>query len=134
MAELDYAFLAEYAQVDPTGKLTAVGASFTRVTPAGMPAAQLFFVAGRVRAREDEGPVALHVEITAPDKQLTIGLDSQLTAGPAVMPYDGKVGLLFAIGTVLPLNRPGLYWVTVSLDGEEVRRLAFDVVPTSPPQ
>ena len=53
MAELDYAFLADYATISE-GRLTAVGASFTHVFVPQLPVEISFAVAGRLRVREDE--------------------------------------------------------------------------------
>jgi hypothetical protein len=52
MAELDYAFIAEFAKVEG-GKLTAIGASYMQITPPAFPVAHYLSVAGRIRAPED---------------------------------------------------------------------------------
>jgi len=126
MAELDFAFLADYAAIQ-NGKLTAVGASFTHVRAATLPAMQTLSVAGRVRAREDTPPIALGVAVTGPGGSYELELASVLRRQPDMLAYDGKVGLLFAVTMNLPLLTEGLYVVRIRLDGEDVRRLAFEV-------
>lgn len=99
MAELDYAYLAEFAQVID-GKLTAVNASFIAVTTP-VPAVFQFAVAGRVRAPVEAGIVDLAIQIVAPDDSTKITWQSELrTDGHQV--YDGKVGILFALRTGCP--------------------------------
>lgn len=94
VAELDYAYLAEFAQVID-GKLTAVNASFIHVnTP--VPAMFQFAVAGRVRAPADAGEVRLAIKLVSPDGSATITWQVGLaTAGHPV--YNDKVGILFAL-------------------------------------
>lgn len=125
MAELDYAFLAEFAKVE-SNQLTVVGASYTHVFTPSLPANHLLYVAGRVRSLEGEVPPILAVKFRSPAEGFEIGVDSNLTAEHA-RPYDGKVGLTFAVGIGVPLMTEGLYEVLVELDGVEVRRLAFDL-------
>lgn len=126
MAELDFAFLADYAAIQ-NGKLTAVGASFTHVRAATLPAMQTFSLAGRVRAQEDTPPIALGVAVTGSGGSYELELASVLRRQPEMLAYDGKVGLLFAVTMNLPLLAEGLYVVRIRLDGEDVRRLAFEV-------
>lgn len=127
MAELDYAFLAEYAKVEPSGNLTAVGASYTHVAVSGFPAQHLVSVAGRVRIKLGETP-SLRVRLQSPDESLTLEAGLQLAAGPDSRPYGPNLdtlGIQFAMTVALPLPVPGLYKVHVLLDDEEVRFLAF---------
>ncbi|MCV7435740.1 DUF6941 family protein [Mycobacterium seoulense] len=125
MAELDYAYLAEFAQVID-GKLTAVNASFIAVTTP-VPAVFQFAVAGRVRAPVEAGIVDLAIQIVAPDDSTKITWQSELrTDGHQV--YDGKVGILFALRTGVPLSTHGLFRIEISIDGEHARTLAFEAV------
>ncbi|MDP9904546.1 DUF6941 family protein [Arthrobacter bambusae] len=125
MAELDYAFLAEFAKVE-NNQLTVVGASYTHVYTGSLPANHILYVAGRVRSTEGEEPPVLGIKFRSPAEGLEIGVDSSLTAEEA-RPYAGKIGLTFAVGLGVPLMTEGLYEVYVELDGVEVRRLAFDL-------
>lgn len=125
MAELDYAFIADHAQIQG-GKLSAIGASFTHVT---VPSTEGFFVmsvAGRVRLQVGEPEPELGIRVRAPEGMFEITSSSQLEAGPDAKPYNGKVGVLFAAGMAVPIIA-GLFEIYVSLDGRDVRRLAFDL-------
>lgn len=124
MAELDYAYLAEFAQIID-GKLTAVNASFVDVkTP--LPAQLQIAVAGRIRALVDTEQVQLGVKLSSPDG-MTFGWNSALTTEGSTV-YDGKIGILFAIRIGIGIAQYGLFEVKIDIDGEEVRRLAFEAV------
>lgn len=125
MAELDYAFLADYASVQGD-KLTVVGGSFTYVEVRGFPALMRLFVTGRIRAKEDEAEIKLNVRVVSPQPGVEIRFEGTISPGPDLRPYNGKVGLLFAVEVPLPLQAEGLYEVFVAADGKE-RRLAFSV-------
>lgn len=126
MAELDYAFLADYATVEG-GRLTAVGASFTHVDAPALPSTFGIAVAGRVRAPEDVESVHVDIAIHAPEDLYVIATSTDVGPTDGTRPYDGKIGLLFAMWTVITIAVPGLYRVDISLDGEHTRSLAFDV-------
>ncbi len=126
--ELDYAFLAEFAKVDHD-QLTAIGASYTHVTASQLPVTHQLYIAGRIRAPEGGDPFELEIAFQgasegAPELKLSAEIDP---AKVTSKPYDGKVGILFAVGTGVPLLAEGLYEVKLSIDGEIVRRLAFSV-------
>jgi hypothetical protein len=126
VAELDYAFIAEYAKVEPGGKLTTVGASYTHLIVSAVPAQHLLAVAGRIRAAENELP-DVTVSIVSPGGRFKISLELSMSDASGIRPYDGKIGILFAANTLVPLLEPGLYEVFIAVDGQEARRLAFDV-------
>ncbi|TDW69195.1 hypothetical protein EDF51_106179 [Curtobacterium sp. PhB25] len=127
MAELDYAFLADYAQVEG-GKLSALGASYTHASVPSATSMWMTSIAGRVKTSVDADPVELEIQITAPEGAFEISQNATLEVGPGARPYaDGRVGLLFASTVALPVFGAGLYEVTLKLDGEFVRRLAFDM-------
>lgn len=125
MAELDYAYLAEYATVQ-SGRLTAVGASFTHLALQSFDAPIPLAVAGRIRAAEGTDQVELEIEISGPGEFVTRA-DFTVAASEDARPYKGRVGIVFAANTLLPVLGTGLYEVRLSLDGEEVRLLAFDL-------
>lgn len=130
MAELDYAYLADFAAVQD-GKISAIGASFTHVQTPSFPAAMTIGIAGRIRAHVGEGPVQVNVKVSAPDDSFDLELSGMLAPGDQLRPYgDGKVGLLFALNTQVPLLTEGLYTFDILVNGEEARRLAFDVETT----
>lgn len=125
MADLDYAFLADYATVE-SGKLTVVGASYTHVKVVAFPAMHSVAVAGRVRVPEDVRVCPMGIRFESPgDDGLTIDTELVLQAGDAV-PYRGRIGIVFAATFIVPIDREGLYWVDLNLDGKSVRRLAFE--------
>ncbi len=126
MAELDYVFLADHAQV-MDGKLSSIGASFTNVTAASTEGLFMLSVAGRVRTTMGAANPELGIRLRGPGGMFEVSNATELFVGPQARPYgDGKVGILFAANLAVPIV-VGLYEVFVSLDGEEVRRLAFDI-------
>jgi hypothetical protein len=127
VAELDYAFLAEYAKVEPGGNLTAVGASYTHLFVPAFPNQHLVSVAGRVRAAVGESP-SLRITFQTPNETFQMQADVQLNAVPDARPYGpalDMVGLQFAMSFVVPLPTQGLYEVHLALDEVHVRMLAF---------
>lgn len=125
MIELDYAYLADHAQI-AEGKITAVGASFTQVVVAAFPVVIPLSVAGRVRASEGTGRIPIQVSIHPTDMEFDLNFDGELDSTSS-LPYEGKVGVLFAMGTQVPLTKPGLIEVIVKSEGSFIRRLAFSV-------
>lgn len=131
---MDYAFLAEYAKVDPGGNLTAVGASYTHLLVPSFPAGHLVSVAGRVRAGMGEAP-SLRVVALTPGESVRIETEMQLAPASQARPYDpdqGTVGLQFALSMILPMPTPGLYTFDLVLEGVQVRRLAFTAEQAEP--
>lgn len=132
MAELDYAFLADFAKVEPNGTLTAVGASWTHLVSPELPAAHRMAVAGRIRAEIDEGAVGLRIDVHGPDGVFKLAAGSELVPGVASRPYGaGLVGLLFALDLQIPLPIAGMYTIYIEINGEQARRLAFEVTKAS---
>lgn len=128
LPELDYAFLAEFARVDESGTLTSIGASFTRLQIDPANPARLLSTAGRVRMAEDSDPVRMTLSFEGPGNTVRIQMDFELTRSPTAVPYDGKVGVVFALTSVFPLPAPGLYTVRLLMAEKVVRRLAFEVI------
>lgn len=131
MAELDYAYLAEYARVDPPGAITAVGASYTHIFVPTFPGQHLLSVAGRIRTVVGEGSLTLGIAVRF-EAAFELKVELPILEADNARPYNDKVGRLFAITTVVPLPGPGLYEVDLSIDGENVRRLAFDAELAGP--
>lgn len=124
---LDYAFLADYARVQPDGTLTAVGASYTEVHVARLPTPHEVTLAGRVRAAEGSDHVPVAVTFRGPDQRTAhLRIEGQLgTAGARA--YQGRIGLLFSLKLGVGLMSEGLHWVTLEIEGRTVRELAFEV-------
>jgi len=126
MAELDYAYLADYAQIEG-GKISALGASYTHASVPEVPVGWMTSVVGRVRVDEDEGPVSVRIEVVPPGGAMRLNAESSLERTASVRPYRGKVGLLFAATLQLPIAEPGLCSIDIHINGEHARHLAFEV-------
>ena len=127
VAELDYAYLAEYAQITD-GNLTAVNASFIYIK-VPVPTIFTLAVAGRVRAPADAGEIKLDIKFAAPGENAPT-ITWQLTLNTEGNPvYNNKVGILFAVRAGVPIPTHGLYVVTIDIDGKEARALAFEALP-----
>jgi hypothetical protein len=125
MIELDYAYIADHAQISE-GKITAVGASFTQVIVEQFPAVIPLSVAGRVRASHGTTEIPISINIHPEDMEFDLHFDGKLDASNSLA-YEGKVGVLFAMGTQVPLSGPGLIEVIIKSGDNFVRRLAFSV-------
>jgi hypothetical protein len=130
MAELDYAFVAEFAKVE-NGKLTAVGASFIDARPPALGAPFFFSVAGRIRAPDDTENIGLTVRINPPGNAINVVLDGVINPGPDSVRYDGKLGVLFAVSASILLVAEGLCEILIDVDKVQQRRLAFRVIAPS---
>jgi hypothetical protein len=130
MAELDYAFLAEFAKVE-RGLLNCFGASYTHVYIPKMPATHTLHVAGRIRADVDELP-NLSITAISPTKQYEITFGMVPSGLKEVRAYNGKVEILFAVSGPIPIVESGLYRVVIDLDGKRARELVFEVEVDSP--
>lgn len=124
MAELDYAFLADYAVVEG-GKLTAVGASFTRIITNEFPMLLSLHVAGRVRADLDEEICPLRIKVSAPNEAYEIEGIVELIPDKSAAYAEGKIGVVFAVNLPIQLVSEGLYSVTVSVTNTKQRVLKF---------
>jgi len=129
MAELDYAYLAEYAKTE-RGTITAVGASFTEVKASVFPSFLDLAVAGRVRRPQNESSPTLHIKISGPNNSEEPQVDFAfvLEDETDAVKYDGKVASVFVFRGPVYIDVAGLYECSIELNGENVRRLAFEVV------
>lgn len=132
MASLDYALLAEYARVDPSGLITIVGGSFDRVQASGPNVGQQLFVAMRVLLDEGEDGAALEVRVSAPNGEYELGMSAAAQRNPDAQPVDGRVNIMMAMGVLAPLPSSGRYSVKVVLNGQPVRELPFIVELAGP--
>jgi len=127
MAELDYAYLADYAAVE-NGRLTAVGASYTHARVSNLDGAWLTAIAGRVRTKVGAAAVALKITIGPEDQSFRMIWENELLPDPDARPYgEGTVGVLFAALISVPLLTAGRYVCEVQLDDVPVRVLVFTV-------
>lgn len=114
MIELDYAFLADYAAVQE-GKLTVVGASFTRIRVSAVPSLLNLSIAGRLRTSVDVHAVSMKLAIEPPENQFRIEAGLELKDGGNS--YADKQGILFAAQMALPIPALGFYTVTLDIGG-----------------
>ncbi len=128
--ELDYAFLAQWARVNGDGTLTAVDASFLRVS--GLPGSLFpMAIAGRVRFLGEPYSADLLIELEGPGA--SVAFSATVTADETSSYGDGRRHSLFALTTQVPIIEPGEYRVTISLDGKRARVLIFTVATRSEP-
>jgi len=133
VAELDYAYLAEYVRVDPGGSLTSVGASYTHVGVPMVPTQHLVGVAGRIRTTVDVPSVVLKVTIRDHAERMSLSFQTVLKPAATSRVYAGdKIGILFAMNTLIPIIGYGSYEVVLELDNDEVRRLYFTAEQVEP--
>lgn len=127
MATLDYVVLSEFARVDPTGLVTIVGGSFDRVRAPERGSQQLIFVTLRALLEETESSTGFEVKVRPPEGQFEIGITGQAARRPDALPVDGRVGVVAAVGLIVPLQAEGRHEVQVSLDEGQTRLLPFMV-------
>lgn len=125
MAELDYAFVADYATISD-GKLSVIGGSFVELTVPAFPSVQTIAVVGRLRAKEDFEPFTLRIEFRLPGGGEFV-VTGTIESGNVDHVYDGKSAVLFCIDQVLRFDAPGLVEVDLAVDGKHARTLKFDV-------
>lgn len=125
--ELDYAYLAEFVKSE-NGRLTAVNASFTEVAAPGFPTSMTLGIAGRVRRTEGDPDPELSIRINTPGEGTDLELSIVLSSEYEAVTYDGKVANVFAVNGPLVFSEAGLVEVHISIDGDLVRRLAFEVL------
>lgn len=118
MAELDYAFLADYAAVQD-GKLTAVGASFTEMRVPALQGETLLSIAGRIRCLAAEETLEVAVRVVAPDDTYRLEANMHISDLDGYPTYAEKRGVLFALQMRVPLITTGLYVIEVDIDGTE---------------
>jgi hypothetical protein len=125
--DLDYAFLASWAGLQPDGTMTAVGMSFLRVSRQDTP--MTLAVAGRVRLYDDASETQLTIRLVSP-AGITVEVSNALkaAAGPDTQYGDNRRQVLFVLNTHAPIDHLGSYTVTIALDGVKVRELIFEVV------
>lgn len=127
VAELDYAFVADFARVEPNGTLTAISASWTNLTVRSFPVGRRLAIAGRIRGRVDEQPIPVRVMMSRPDGKVIFTFDFTVSPGESAQPYgEGLIGHLFAIDTMMPLTGPGVHSIEVFVDEGLARTLKFE--------
>lgn len=126
--ELDYAFPAQWARVNADGTLTAVDASFLRVTaPLGMPMS--FAVAARLRFRGGLTACDFRVEVRPP-QGAALTFDGRIDAtGAPQYGEEQRRHMLVALNSGMVVQEYGAVTIELFLDDRSVRTLMFEVVP-----
>lgn len=124
--ELDYAFLAEFARVEGNS-LTAVGASFTHLTAVELPLNSMIYVAGRIRSPRSHGPFPVEISFGPDGSDGQLSLSTTFDPSAAANPYRDRVGITFAVGIPVEIEKAGLQRVEVLVNDLPARALRFDV-------
>ncbi|MFT4227954.1 DUF6941 family protein [Micropruina sp.] len=127
--ELDYAYLAQFARVDPDGTLTALNASFLRLIAdpgAGVPLA----VAGRIRFMSEPYEADLTVAFRSPSGG-RLDFVTHVRAEEPTTYADTRRHVLFALNTTV-VSEQGEYVVEISIDNVTVRTLIVTISHPSP--
>jgi hypothetical protein len=128
-AELDYAFLASWAGLQPDGTMTAVGMSFLRVQRQDMPMS--LAVAGRIRVYGASEGARLTIRMTRPGANALEVSDWLRVSNDESASYDdGRRQILFVLNTQTQISEAGMYTVDISLDDKLARTLKFEVIPS----
>ena len=134
VAELDYALLADFAVVTADGCLTAVGAHRSTFHVVGVPTQHVVCVGGRVFLGRREPAATLSLGALTPDgevPEVARWAVEPRTGSSAAGLEGGRVPVCFAVTLVAPVPRVGAYALVLSVNGEVLRRLPFDVVDTA---
>lgn len=128
MADLDFAILAEYARVDPSGLLTVIGGTFERLQINGPGLVHQVYLAIRAKLDDSENSVSFQVKVLPPDQtQFQMGITGTANVNPRAQPMSGNKAVLSVVGMGIPINSPGRYTVQVTLEGGARRDLQFIV-------
>jgi len=128
-ADLDYAFVARWANANDNATLTAIDASFVRVATGRGPLP--FAVAGRIRLLGGKDTVELGLRISLGES--SIEMTNEIEAREAQEYAPDRRHILFAANTQMPVLEFGLTTVEISLDGDLVRTLRFEIVESEEP-
>jgi hypothetical protein len=126
VAELEYAVLADFAAVDDQGALTVVGAHRAAFTVVGTPNQHVVCVGGRLFLARREPPALLSLGAVTPEGEVPVVAQWPVEARPGPL-VDGRLAVSFAATLVAPVPAGGEYALTLSVNGELVRRLPFTV-------
>jgi hypothetical protein len=129
MPEIEYAFLADAAQVQPGQKFHVIGGGVSRITGPALPFVHphLSLVVGlRVTPNERNREHDLGFALVAPDGTQVANAAGKVVAGGP--PQQEDVVLTIAIDLWnLELRQLGDHTVRISIDGRERKRLAVTV-------
>ncbi len=133
MAIFDYAFLCQFARLEPGGTLTAVGAGFAQIAVPTVPTQLSVFVVARLEFKEDEQePVALQMTFRDPGRTADVTVAGDVRPNQPYVAIAGKVQVFAVVAANVAVPQYGLHQVDVSLNGQLVRTLLFEVVQQTP--
>ncbi len=133
MATFDYAFLCQFARLETSGALTAVGAGFARIVVPAVPTQLSVFVVARLEFEEDEQqPVALQVTFRDPGRTADVTVAGDVRPHQPYVAIAGKVQVFAVVAANVAVPQYGLHQVDVSLNGQPVRTLLFEVAQQTP--
>lgn len=128
--ELDYAFPAEWAKVNPDGTLTSINASFLHfVSPLGAP--MQFAVAARLRFTGACTDCDLRIELRAPDGSTMTFKDHIEAANAPTYGDPPRRHVLTVLNTGFIIQAYGMVNIKIFLNDSLVRTLMFDI--STPP-
>jgi hypothetical protein len=129
MPDIEYAFLADAAQVQPGQKFHVLGGGITRVSGPALPFVHphLTLVVGlRMTAAERDSEHDLGFVVLAPDgSQVTTATGKVVARGP-VQPEDVIITIAVDLWN-LNLQVAGEHTVRITIDGSERKRLSLIV-------
>jgi hypothetical protein len=132
--DVEWLILADAAQVI-NGKLYLLGGGWTTLTVAGFPAQHRCALAAAfaVPWTETSRAHAVELEVVTEDGQTLATVNGRFEVGrpPGILPGQPQ-RLQFAAEMVLAFEAPGVFVVIARADGEERRRVQFNVAPAAP--
>ena len=135
MPEIEYAFLADAAQVQPGQKFSVLGGGVSRISGPVLPFIHphIALVVGlRMGMAERNREYDLAFEIVAPDGSPVSTASGKVVAGGS--PQTDEFTLTIAVDLWnLELRMPGEHTVRISIDGRERKRLDLTIAQTGTP-
>ena len=135
MPEIEYAFLADAAEVQPGQKFHVLGGGVSRLSGPAMPFQHphLSLVVGlRLTAAERNREHELEFNMTAPDGATVTSSTGRVVAHGPADPNDVILTLAVDLWN-LTFNSPGEYSVRILIAGSERKRLGLTVAQSREP-
>jgi hypothetical protein len=136
MAQLQYAYLAEHARLDPQGTVSVLGGGFNRLQVPRVPSTVGLSVVGSFKFEQGDDVHAIRLTIVGPNESFRVSFDTEIDpAGP-----EAKEGaetyvtyVTFVANGLIPVPRAGAYQVLVQTeDGEPFRIPLLIIAPSDP--
>jgi hypothetical protein len=129
MPEIEYAFIADAAQVQPGQKFHVLGGGVTRITGPSLPFIHphLSLVVGlRLTSIERNREHDLGFVLTAPDGSQVANASGKVVAHGPAEAEDVVITIAIDLWS-LALKTPGEHAVRITIDGSERKRLSLTV-------